>query len=130
MTNNSTFSYKYSSAENNEVQEIRNRYTAKERTKLDELKELDRKVKKPANIFSYIFGIIGAIIMGSGMSLVMTDIGAQIGMKSTMLYGIIIGVIGMVIAVINYPIHKNILNSRRRKYADRIIALSDEIITK
>ena len=130
MTNNSTFSYKYSSSENNEVQEIRNRYTAKERTKLDELKELDRKVKKPANVFSYIFGIIGAIIMGSGMSLVMTDIGAQIGMKSTMLYGIIIGIIGMVIAVINYPINKSIMNSRRRKYADRIIALSDEIITK
>ncbi|MBQ4523873.1 MAG: hypothetical protein IJA10_13125 [Lachnospiraceae bacterium] len=71
---------------------------------------------------------IGAIIMGSGMSLVMTDIGETLGMEETMTLGIVIGVIGMFMAIINYPILKKILSSRRKKYADKIIALSDEII--
>ncbi len=56
------------------VQNIRTQYTEKEHTGLDELKELDTKVKRPANVFAYIFGSISAVIMGAGMSLVMTDI--------------------------------------------------------
>ena len=55
------------------VQKIRTQYTEKEHTGLDELKELDTKVKRPANVFAYIFGSIGAVVMGSGMSLVMTE---------------------------------------------------------
>jgi hypothetical protein len=66
--------------------------------------------------------------MGSGMSLVMTDIGAILSIENTIILGIIIGIIGMLIAVINYPIYKRILNARRRKYADKIITLSDEIM--
>ena len=110
------------------VQQIRTQYTAKEHTQLDELKELDRKVKKPANVFAYIFGTISAIIMGCGMSLVMTDIGAQLGMTETMLPGIIIGIVGLALAIINYPIYKGILSARKKKYADRIITLSDKLM--
>ena len=110
------------------VQKIRTQYTEKEHTGLDELKELDSKVKRPANVFSYIFGTISAIIMGSGMSLVMTDIGATVGIAEPMFPGIIIGIIGMFMAIINYPIYKGILGARRKKYADKIIALSDKIM--
>lgn len=110
------------------VQKIRTQYTEKESTELDALKALDSKVKKPANVFAYTFGSISAIIMGAGMSLVMTDIGAMLGMENTMVPGIIIGIIGMVLAIINYPMYKNILGARRRKYADQIIALSDKIM--
>lgn len=110
------------------VQKIRTQYTEKEHTGLDELKALDRKVKKPANVFSYTFGSIAALIMGSGMSLVMTDIGNTLGLGDTMVSGIIIGIVGLIMAVINYPVFKRILASRRSKYADKIIALSDEII--
>lgn len=110
------------------VQKIRTQYTEKEHTGLDELKELDSKVKRPANIFSYIFGSISVIIMGSGMSLVMTDISKTVGIGNPMLYGIIIGIVGMFMAIINYPIYKGILGTRRKKYADKIIALSDEIM--
>lgn len=110
------------------VQKIRTQYTEKEHTGLDALRELDAKVKRPANVFAYVFGIISAIIMGSGMSLVMTDIGTTLGMTETMVPGIIIGVIGMLMAIINYPIYKGILSSRRKKYANRIMELSDEII--
>lgn len=110
------------------VQKIRTQYTEKEHTQIDALKELDAKVKRPANIFAYVFGIIGAIIMGCGMSLVMTDIGAMVGMEEPMVPGIVIGVVGMLMAIINYPIYKGILGSCRAKYADRIIALSDKIM--
>lgn len=110
------------------VQKIRTQYTEKEHTNLDELKELDTKVKRPANVFAYIFGSISAIIMGGGMSLVMTDIGTTLGIENTMVLGIIIGIVGMLMAIINYPVYKGILGSRRKKYADKIIALSDKIM--
>lgn len=112
------------------VQKIRTQYTEKENTELDALRGLDRKVKRPANIFSYVFGTISAIIMGAGMSLVMTDIGATVGIENPMMPGIVIGVIGLVLAIMNYPVHKNILGSRRKKYANEIIALSDKIMSK
>ena len=110
------------------VQKIRTQYTEKEHTGLDELKELDSKVKRPANVFAYIFGSISAIIMGAGMSLVMTDIAEIVGIQNPMLYGIVIGILGMFMAIINYPIYKGFLGSRRKKYADKIIALSDKIM--
>lgn len=111
------------------VQKIRTQYMEKEHSQLDILKALDEKVKRPANVFAYIFGSISAIIMGSGMSLVMTDIGSSIGVENTMVPGIIIGIAGMLMAIINYPIHKSILTSRKKKYADQIIKLSDKIMS-
>lgn len=110
------------------VQQIRSQYTAKEHTQLDELKALDKKVKKPANGFAYIFGAISAIIMGSGMSLVMTDIGKTIGLENDMIPGVIIGVVGMLLAIVNYPMYKGILNSRKKKYANQILELSEELM--
>ena len=110
------------------VQKIRTQYTEKKTTNLDELRALDAKVKRPANVFAYVFGSISAIVMGAGMSLVMTDIGATVGIADPMLPGIVIGVVGMAMAIINYPIFKGILGARRKKYADRIIALSEKIM--
>lgn len=110
------------------VQKIRAQYTEKTTTELDELRILDAKVKRPANVFAYTFGSISAIIMGAGMSLVMTDIGAILGIASTMVPGIAIGVVGMALALINYPIYKGILNSRKKKYGAEILALSEKIM--
>jgi len=110
------------------VQKIRTQYTERQATELDALRELDAKVKRPANIFAYIFGSISAIIMGAGMSLVMTDIGATVGVAEPMLPGIVIGIVGMAMALINYPVYKGNLTSRKKKYADQIIKLSDKIM--
>ncbi len=109
------------------VQKIRTQYTEKQHTELDELRALDRKVKMPANAFAYSFGAVSALTMGSGMSLIMTDIGHTIGMASPMTPGIVIGLVGMVMAIANYPIYKGILTGRRKKYAQQIIALSDRL---
>ena len=88
------------------VQKIRTQYTEKEHTQLDALKALDKKVKKPANVFVGVWGSISAIVMGSGMSLVMTDIASMVGITEPMVSGIVIGVVGLVMAVLTYPIYK------------------------
>lgn len=110
------------------VQKIRSQYTEAEHTELDTLKELDAKVKRPANVFGYAYGSSGAIIMGSGMSLVMTDIGSKIGMNDTMVPGIVLGIAGMVMALSTHPIYKRILASRRKKYAPQILKLSEKLM--
>lgn len=114
------------------VQKIRTQYMEKDSSEknLDLLRELDAEVKHPANVFGYVFGSISAIIMGSGMSLVMTDIGQQLGIPNTMPLGIVIGVVGMIMAIATYPIYKNILASRKEKYADRILELSERIMNE
>ena len=110
------------------VQKIRTQYTEKQHTELDELKALDAKVKKPANTFGYTYGCVSAIVMGAGMSLVMTDIGSVVGLASAMVPGIAIGVVGLGMALTTYPIYKRILNSRKKKYAPEIMALSEKIM--
>ena len=109
------------------VEKIRSQYIQQENTDLDALKALDARVKKPANVFGYVYGSIGTVIMGAGMSLVMTDIGTMLGMTETLIPGIAVGVVGMVMALTTYPIYKKILNSRKKKYAARIMELSDRI---
>ena len=110
------------------VQKIRTQYTEKQHTELDDLKALDAKVKKPANVFAYTYGSISAIILGSGMSLVMTEIGQILSLAHPMAIGIIIGIAGMGMALTTYPIYKKLLSSRKKKYAARILALSEKIM--
>jgi hypothetical protein len=112
------------------AEKIRTQYTAREYTEMDKLRALDAKVKRPANAFAYFFGSIAAIVMGTGMSLVMTDIGSMIGIADGMLPGIVIGVVGMFMALINYPIHRAILKSRKRAYSEEILTLSNRIINQ
>ncbi len=113
------------------AQRIRAQYTEKSSTELDTLRALDAKVKRPANIFAYVFGSLSALIMGGGMSLVMTDVATQIRLSADPLIpGIIIGALGLVMALVNYPIYKGILNSRKKKFAPEILALSEKIINQ
>lgn len=110
------------------VQKIRTQYTEKQHTELDELKALDAKVKKPANVFAYTYGSVSAVVMGAGMSLVMTEIGATIGLASAMVPGIGIGVVGLGMALSTYPIYKKLLSDRKKKYAPEILNLSEKIM--
>ena len=110
------------------VEKIRSQYTEAEHTEFDALKALDAKVKRGANIFGYTYGSVSAIIMGSGMSLVMTDIGTKIGLTATLVPGVVVGVVGMGMALSTYPIYKKILNSRKKKYARQIMELSERVM--
>ena len=110
------------------VEKIRSQYTEQEHTELDVLKALDAKVKKPANVFGYTYGSIGAMVMGAGMSLVMTDIGAILGIRDTMVPGIAVGIVGLIMSCTTYPIYKKILSARKKKYARQILELSERIM--
>ena len=112
------------------VEKIRTQYTERQHTELDDLKALDAKVKKPANVFAYAYGAAGAVVMGAGMSLVMTNIGAMIGLTATMVPGIAIGTAGMAMVLTTYPIYKKILNSRKKTFAPQIMELSEKLMGK
>ena len=112
------------------AQKIRAQYVEKQTGEIDALRALDAKVKRPANVFAYVFGSISAIVMGAGMSLVMTDVGAAIGIADALLPGIAIGVLGLGMALLTYPMYKGILNSRKKKYGTEILKLSDKIMNK
>lgn len=106
-----------------EVARIRQEYTEKENQKLDKLRALDRKVKLPAEIFAYSFGTVGSLVLGTGMCLAMGVIG-----NGLMIPGIVIGCLGIAAVSVNYFIRNKILASRKKKYAEQIMALSDEIL--
>jgi len=112
------------------AQRIRTQYMEKQTTELDALRALDGKVRRPVAVFSSVLGSIGAIVMGAGMSLVMTDIGATLGIAAALPIGIGVGVVGLAIALVNIPLHRAILESRKKKYAGEILRLSDAIINK
>ena len=96
----------------------------KDASKITALKKLDRKAKLPAEIFTYTFGIVAALIMGLGMCLSMQVIGEGIGM---MILGIFLGIVGLIGMGINYPIYKKKLEAGKKKYAFEIIELANQI---
>lgn len=112
------------------AQRIRAEYTEKQVTELDALHKLDKRVRRPANIFAYVFGSVGAVVLGTGMSFIMTEAGASFGMTGVTVPAVIIGVIGLAMAAFNYPLYRRVLNIRKEKYRGEILKLSDEIINK
>ena len=112
------------------AEKIRTQYMEKTPSELDELRELDAKVKRPANIFAYVFGSISAIIMGAGMSLAMTDLGDALGMTQmiAMLVGISVGVVGGILASLAYPLHQLVVKREREKIAPEILRLTEELL--
>ena len=99
MGDNEGFNYTYSAKEQEEIKAIRKKYAASEETedKMTQLRRLDASVYSKASTAALAVGIVGALIMGIGMSLVMTDIGAVLGTVLAMIIGISIGVVGIVL---------------------------------
>lgn len=107
------------------AEQIANEYTPKQTSKVKALKKLDAKAKNPANIFTYTFGIVSSLLLGTGMSLAMGVIGG--GTTLMMAIGIIIGLVGIAGICVNYPLYKKILANSKKKYANDIIKLANEI---
>ena len=99
-------------------------YAPKDNSKIVALKKLDKKAKLPATIFTYTFGIISTLIVGTGMSLAMQVIGSGV---VSMVAGIVIGIIGFILCGINYPAYKRMLERDKAKYAYEIVELAREI---
>ena len=106
------------------AESIAKEYAPKDSSKIKALRKLDRKAKLPATIFTYTWGIISALVFGTGMCLGMQVIGSGI---TGMVIGIIVGIIGMIGCGVNYPIYKKILEGGKKKYAYEIVQLAREI---
>jgi len=126
MENNS-FEYTYSALRQKEVEEIRKKYLPKEEDKMEQLRKLHSIPTQKAQSTSIAVGVIGALILGTGMSLCMTELGAALG-RFAMILGIIIGLIGVVLIAIAYPIYTRTLKKERKKIAAEILKISDELL--
>lgn len=125
-----TFHYTYSAKEQQEIQNIRKKYAAPEENKMERLRRLDAGVTQKATMASLIPGVIGIMLLGLGMSLVMSDLSGKLGLNQSMamLAGIIIGVTGIVLVGIACPLYYHVLKKERAKAAPEILRLTEELL--
>lgn len=127
-----TFKYTYSAKEQEEIKAIRKKYSIEEpeADKMEQIRRLDAAVTQKATTISLVFGIVGALIMGTGMSLVMTEIGLMVGLNETlaMLIGIPVGLLGIILVCVAYPIYIRIIKKERKKIAPEILRLTEELM--
>jgi len=106
------------------AESIAKEYAPKDNSKIVALKKLDNKAKMPARVFTYTFGIISALVVGTGMCLAMGEIGSGV---VAFIWGIIIGIVGFIGCGVNYNFYKKILEKGKSKYAYEIVELAREI---
>ena len=127
MENKEGFSFTYSAEQQKEIEAIRKKYLPREEDKMEQLRRLHAVPTQKAQAASIAIGVVGALIMGTGMSLAMTEIGAMLG-SFAMVLGILIGVAGMILVALAYPIYNKILKKERTRIAPEILRLSDELM--
>ena len=125
-----TFSYTYSAKEQEEIQNIRKKYAAPEEDKMERLRRLDASVTGRATMIALISGIIGVLLLGIGMSLAMSELGAILGFSQSMalLIGIIIGLFGIILVSLAYPLYNHVIKKERVKIAPEILKLTEELM--
>ena len=127
MENNENFTFTYSAAQQKEVEAIRQKYIPKEEDKMEQLRRLHAVPTQKAQAAALAVGVIGTLIMGTGMSLAMTEIGAVLG-SLAMVLGIAVGLVGMVLIALAYPLYNRVLKKQRQRIAPQILRLSDELL--
>ena len=125
---NNAFEYTYSAQRQQEVEEIRKAYLPKQEDKMDQLRKLHALPTQKAQAASIALGVTGALILGTGMSLCMTDLGAALG-GLAMAVGIPVGIAGIVLVALAYPVFKRRLKKERERIAPEVLRLTDELLT-
>ena len=121
------FSYTYTAPTKNEkkiVEDIRKRYqpVAQEKSEIEKLKKLDKKVNDTPTMVSLVLGIIGTLIFGTGMSMVLEF--------NLLIWGIVVSSFGLVPLILAYPVYKTIHSKLKKKYAQEILELSEKILNE
>ena len=124
---NNQFNFKYTAPteeERKEIDSIRRQYVPQEHveSKIERLRRLDAIVKNTAIIWSLVFGVVGALIFGLGLTMILE--------WSIWLWGIVLMVIGSVPMAIAYPVYKLALNKGKAKYGEEILRLSEELLNE
>lgn len=127
MDNNQSFEYTYSAQQQQEIEHIRKKYLPRQEDKMAQLRALHDSATRKAQAASIAIGVIGALILGTGMSLTMTELGTALG-SLAMVIGIIVGIIGMVMVALAWPVYNRVLKKERERIAPEILRLSDELL--
>jgi len=120
--NQESFQYTYSAKEQAEIKRIRSKYIPKEENKMERLQRLDASATQKATMYAIIVGVIGALILGTGMSCCM------VWADTLLIPGIVIGVIGMAVVAVAYPLYNRTLKKERARIAPEILRLTDELM--
>ena len=127
MGNNQSFQYTYDAARQAEVEKIRKKYVPHQEDKMEQLRKLDASASQKAQAVAIAIGVIGSLIMGTGMSLCMTDLSGFLG-GTAMFIGIPVGLVGIVLVALAYPTYNRILKAERERIAPEILRLTDELM--
>lgn len=131
---NETFSYAYSASQQEEIEAIKRKYSnsdiSDKSDKMERLRSLDKSVTTFATGISISIGVFFSLLMGFGMSIIMTDLNNYLKIPNPFITGIIIGVIGMSGIISAYPIYHAIIKIKRKKIAPEILRLADELTEK
>ena len=122
-----TFRYTYSAKEQSEVEAIRKKYLPPEENKMEQLRKLDRSATGKAQAWAIALGIIGTLILGTGMSLCMTELSGFLG-GTAMFIGIPVGLVGIVLVALAYPVYNRILKKERQRIAPEVLRLTEELM--
>ena len=127
MENKEGFNFTYSAAQQQEVEDIRKKYLPKEEDKMEQLRKLHAIPTQKAQAASIAIGVLGTLILGTGMSLCMTELGAALG-HLAMVIGILVGLFGLVMVALAYPVYNIVLRKERQRIAPEILRLSEELL--
>ena len=127
MDNKQSFHYTYSAQQRQEIEHIRKKYLPPEEDKMETLRKLHNSATRSANTWAITIGVLGALVLGTGMSLCMTELGGFLG-GNAMLLGIPVGLAGMVLVALAYPVYNRILKKERQRIAPEILRLTDELM--
>ena len=123
QTAKETFRYTYSAKEQEEVKQIRQKYMPKEPDKLEQLRKLDERVTRKGVVPALVAGIFGSLILGVGMCC------AMVWDENLFVPGIIIGLVGMAVAAVAYPLYTSTTRKERERIAPEIIRLANELMS-
>ena len=127
MENNQSFEYTYSAEQQQEIEAIRRKYLPKEEDKMEQLRKLHYSATQKAQAASIAIGVVGALVLGTGMSLCMTDLGVSLG-HMAMVLGILVGLVGLVMVALAYPVYTSVLKKERARIAPEILRLTEELL--
>lgn len=119
---NRSFEYTYSAPMQEEIKKIKEKYLPKEEqvNKLDQIRELDRKVEQPGSIIGLVLGIVGTLLFGLGMTCTMV-------WTSYFVVGIILGIVGMIVLGMAYPMYRKVTEQQKEKLGPEILKLIEEL---
>ena len=128
MENNEhSFSYTYSAQQQKEIEDIRKKYLPKEEDKMEQLRRLHHSATQKAQAASIALGIIGTLVFGLGLSLCLTELSGFLG-GTAMFVGIPVGLGGLVMLALAYPVYNTVLRRERKKIAPEILRLTEDLL--